>query len=60
MRTDANELFQRFEIGEVEVAEADLPLLIERAAANVNAKTNPREFTLEELERIVRERFVVE
>ena len=60
MRTDANELFQRFEIGEVEVAEADLPLLIERAATNVNAKTNPREFTLEERERIVRESFVVE
>jgi alcohol dehydrogenase class IV len=59
VRGDVEALFAELAVPDVRVAEADLPLLIKRAAANVNARTNPREFTPEELEGVVRESFTV-
>jgi len=59
VRGDVEALFAELAVPEVEIAEADLPLLIKRAAANVNARTNPREFTPVVLECVVRESFMV-
>lgn len=60
VRADAAQLFQRFEIGEVEVAEADLPLLAERAVVNVNARTNPCPATRDDVEALARRAFVIQ
>ncbi|RLC92303.1 MAG: hypothetical protein DRI79_00960 [Chloroflexi bacterium] len=59
VRADAEALLARFEIASVKVAEADLPLLAERAVANVNAKTNPRPATRNEVETLARQAFVI-
>jgi alcohol dehydrogenase class IV len=37
----------------------DISLLAQRAAVNVNAKTNPRSATEEDIESLVRQAFVV-
>ncbi|MDY7040330.1 MAG: iron-containing alcohol dehydrogenase [Chloroflexota bacterium] len=59
VRSEVESLFAELAMPEVEIARADLSLLLDRAAANVNARTNPRNFTLKELEEIVRSSFVV-
>jgi hypothetical protein len=41
VRDDVKALFAELAVPDVEVAEADLPLLGERAVANVNAMINP-------------------
>ena len=57
---DAEALFAELAAPDVEVAEADLALLAERAVANVNAETNPRPAMQEDVERLVRRAFVVQ
>lgn len=49
--------FGRLGVERVSVDEADLPLLAERAAANVNARTNPRPAEKEQLEELARQAF---
>jgi alcohol dehydrogenase class IV len=51
------EQFQELNIAEVRLQERDLPLLAGRAYQNVNARTNPRPFTLEDLMGIARQSF---
>jgi alcohol dehydrogenase class IV len=60
VRGDVEALFAELAVPEVEVAEADLPLLAERAVANVNAKTNPRPATQDDVEMLARQAFVME
>jgi alcohol dehydrogenase len=59
MRGDVEALFAELAVPDVEVAEADLPLLAERAVANVNAKTNPRPATRGDVEMLARQAFVI-
>ena len=59
VRADAEALLARFEVAPVRVAEADLPLLAERAVVNVNAKTNPRPATEDDVEALARQAFVI-
>jgi alcohol dehydrogenase len=56
---DVEALFAKLVVPDVEVAEADLPLLAERALANVNAKTNPHPATRDDVEALARRAFVV-
>jgi alcohol dehydrogenase len=60
MRGDVEALFAELTVPDVAVAEADLPLLAERAVANVNAKTNPRPTTQDDVEMLARQAFVME
>ncbi|MDY6875322.1 MAG: iron-containing alcohol dehydrogenase [Chloroflexota bacterium] len=60
VRADAKAILARFEIGPVRVAEVDLPLLAERAVANVNARTNPRPAAQDDVEALVRQAFVIQ
>jgi alcohol dehydrogenase class IV len=58
-RRDIKTYFKKLDVPEVEVAQADLPLLVARTLTNVNAKTNPRHATHEEIEAIARRSFVI-
>jgi alcohol dehydrogenase class IV len=58
-RGDIKTYFKQLDVPEVEVVEADVPLLVARALSNVNAKTNPRPATQEEIEAMARQSFVV-
>jgi alcohol dehydrogenase class IV len=51
--------FERLQIGGVSVDEADLSLLAERAASNVNAATNPRPANEDDIRALVRAAFDV-
>ncbi len=42
LRTEKEGWFKRLRVGRVSLSEKDLALLAARAAANLNAKTNPR------------------
>ena len=59
IRDQTGTLFAALDVPEVEVAESDLSLLAQRAIENVNAETNPRPATQEDVETIVRQAFVV-
>jgi alcohol dehydrogenase len=50
-------LFSQFSIPDTEIRQADLVTLAERALVNVNAKTNPRPSTQEDIEAIVNQSF---
>lgn len=58
-RTDVGALSSEIPVHDVEVAEEDLPLLVGRAVVNVNAETNPRPATREDVETLVRQSFVI-
>ncbi len=49
--------FGTLNMPDIELEEADLDILAQRAADNVNSKTNPRPFTREDIVRIVRRSF---
>ena len=58
-RGDTKTYYKQLDVPEVEIAEADIPLLVTRALSNVNAKTNPRLATQEEIEVMARRSFIV-
>jgi alcohol dehydrogenase class IV len=58
-RREIKTYFKKLDVPEVEVAQADLPLLVERTLTNVNAKTNPRLATQAEIEAIARQSFII-
>ena len=62
VRKKVNELFEIRDLSEhrVRIREKDLPEMVERAATNVNAETNPRKPEKEDIEKIYRESFTVE
>ena len=60
VRGDVEPLFAELAVPDVKVAEADLPLLAERAVVNVNARTNPRPATQDDVEALVRQAFVIQ
>jgi alcohol dehydrogenase class IV len=53
------EKFEALDVPQVEMKAADLPILAERAAVNVNSKTNPRSYTKEDIVAIAREAFEI-
>jgi len=53
------ELFLKLGMPKIKVKEKDIPLLAKRSADNVNALTNPRSFTLSDIEDIIRNSFKV-
>lgn len=59
VQSDVEALFAELAVRDVKVSEADLPLLAERAMANVNAKTNPRPATQDDIEMLARQAFVI-
>jgi len=59
VRDDVETLFAELAAPDVVIAESDLPLLAERAVANVNARTNPRPATKGDVEALARQAFVV-
>jgi len=59
IRSLAQEQFVKLNVPDVVVKEEDLSLLAQRAAANVNARTNPRTASPEEIQLLVREAFTV-
>jgi len=60
VRDDVETLFAELAVPDVKVAEADLPLLAERAVVNVNARTNPRPAGEDNVIAIVRECFRIQ
>lgn len=58
-RGDVEMLFAELAVPDVRIAEADLPLLAERAVVNVNAKTNPRPATRDDVETLARQAFAI-
>jgi alcohol dehydrogenase len=58
-RDNVEALFAELAVPDVEVAEVDLALLVERAVVNVNAETNPRPATQDDVEMLVRRAFVI-
>jgi len=59
MRGDVQALFAAFDVPDVEIHQAELPLIAERASANINAQTNPRLGTREDVESMVRQSFKI-
>jgi len=59
VRANVEALFAELAVPEVEIAEADLPLLAKRAVVNVNARTNPRPATRDDVEVLARQAFVI-
>lgn len=59
IRADATDLLERFGAAPVTIDAEDISLLAQRAAVNVNAKTNPRPATEDDIESLVRQAFVV-
>ncbi|MGD1993000.1 MAG: iron-containing alcohol dehydrogenase [Anaerolineae bacterium] len=53
------EKFEALDVPQVEMQAADLPILAERAAVNVNSETNPRGYTTEDIIAIAREAFEI-
>jgi alcohol dehydrogenase len=53
-------LFAQLSIPDVEIRQADLTTLAKRALANVNARTNPRPASHEDIESIVQQSFVIQ
>jgi len=53
------EVFKELDIHKIEIKEKDIHLLAERSANNVNALTNPGDFTLTDIENIIRSSFNV-
>lgn len=60
VRDLAHQQFQELSVPEITIQTSDLVLLAERAAANVNAETNPRPATPEDIQQIVRTAFHVQ
>jgi alcohol dehydrogenase class IV len=58
-RDDLEALSAELLVPDVEIAEEDLPLLVERAVVNVNADTSPRPATQDDVETLVRQAFVI-
>ena len=50
---------KRLNIPGIKVREEDIKLLVKRSANNVNAATNPRDFTLADIEAIIRNSFQI-
>jgi len=59
IRTQTQTLLAKITVPEIEVAESDLAVLAQRAVENVNAKTNPRPATEEDIKTLVRQAFAV-
>lgn len=59
IRALTREEFAQLEVPAVRMDQQDLPVLAERAAANVNAKTNPRPFTEADIITIARQSFQI-
>ncbi len=59
VRTQTETLFAELDVPEIKVAESDLPLLAKRAVENVNAKTNPRPASEEDVQALARQAFNV-
>jgi alcohol dehydrogenase class IV len=59
IRSLAQEKFEELHVPEVAMREEDLPVLAERAADNVNSKTNPRPYTEADIIAIARQSFVI-
>lgn len=57
---DASELLAEMHIPDVIMSESDLPLLVARALKNVNAATNPRPASADQLRHIVLDSFQVQ
>jgi len=53
------ELFLKLGMPKIKVKEKDIPLLAKRSADNVNALTNPRSFTLNDIEDVIRNSFKI-
>lgn len=53
------ELFLKLGISEIEIKEKDIHLLAKRSTNNVNALTNPRSLTLNDIEDIIENSFKV-
>jgi alcohol dehydrogenase len=58
-RMEIDALFTQISIPDVEIRRADVVTLAERALANVNARTNPRPATQEDIESIVQQSFLI-
>jgi alcohol dehydrogenase class IV len=50
---------KRLNIPRIKVREEDVKLLVKRSANNINAATNPRDFTLADIEAIIRNSFQI-
>ena len=57
LRGDVQALLAVFELPEVEIQRTELSLIAERACSNINAQTNPRVGTREEIESLVRQSY---
>lgn len=60
VRGDTKALLAKLAAPDVEIVEADLVLLAKRAVANVNARTNPRPATQEDVEALARRAFIIQ
>lgn len=58
-RDTVEALLAELAVPDMEVAEVDIPLLVERTLVNVNAETNPRPATQEDVEMLVRQAFAI-
>ncbi|MFQ5796346.1 MAG: iron-containing alcohol dehydrogenase family protein [Candidatus Bipolaricaulia bacterium] len=59
LRTLVAEKTIELNLPEIEIREADLTLLAQRAAVNVNSKTNPREYTRDDIVTIAHQSFKI-
>jgi len=59
IRALAQEKFEKLNVPQVQMHEADLPELAERAFVNVNSKTNPRAYTKQDIISIARQSFQI-
>ena len=59
IRALAQEKFEELNVPQVQMREADLPELAERAFVNVNSKTNPRAYTKQDIISIARQSFQI-
>jgi alcohol dehydrogenase class IV len=59
MWTDVQALFAELKVPEIELHQDDLPLIAERASANVNAQTSPRPGAVDDIESLVRQAFKI-
>jgi alcohol dehydrogenase class IV len=59
VRTEIDACFKQLSITDVEIRQADVATLAKRSLANVNARTNPRLATQEDIESIVQQTFVI-
>jgi alcohol dehydrogenase class IV len=59
MESISDRAAKRLSIPKVKVREEDIKLLVKRSANNVNATTNPRDFTPADIEAIIRDSFQI-